>query len=494
MQLKLNGKLLLLLLTCLLWEKVFATEGEDYFPADYASLFQTKIILRHETPFLDEVAKYHIYSDNNRFYTNSTEYGEISLSTHYATGKALTFYSDLNSSISASLGAIYRFNAQFAVSGAVKSFYNEDEVNFGCNISSVYKAQRWLYFKGFAEPIFDQGEEELIVSSKIETMLRFKHDIDVSFGYEKFFEERVFGELDIGITDNVSFNTKLKHNTTELDVDKINYYAGFEIRFGRTNLRNMGKTVSGNYGIDTEMGILLGSEKLPIEIPQPEIPYVDLNYDTDYLVMAMEMDKFEVTETEYTIQAGDNLKSISNRLPLNTDPFFENNVKAIADYNNISNPSKIKVGQILKFPAVVSQKDEFKISSKDSLLVNELLNTLYTSDLVQVSINKAYWIYKLESGNEMGRALPKRGGFDSAFLLNAKGISAVYKQDYQRAVEYFTKANALNPNSKVIKNNLCQSLYLNQQIDEAKLIYLELKLEDKQAEYLDEIFEKDIKP
>ncbi len=205
---------------------------------------------------------------------------------------------------------------------------------------------------------------------------------------------------------------------------------------------------------DFRMSFMFGDYTPPVafEARHYSISKTPRQYRT--LAITESIEDFQPDETEITIEKGDNLTRISRNLPVNADPSFRDNIRQIAEFNSIDDPSRIYVGQKIRIPILKPSVDTLKISEVDRLLVEDLLDRTYNTRIVETSISSALWSFRLDGVSAMRERLPSHSILDYPQLLNAQALSNVYSGEYDQAedlLQWAVKARATSP---ILKKNL----------------------------------------
>jgi len=186
------------------------------------------------------------------------------------------------------------------------------------------------------------------------------------------------------------------------------------------------------------------------------------------LVAAPALGGYAPAEVSVTVQSGDNLTRIANHLPPGALPEYKGNVRALADYNDIADPSRIYVGQVLRVPSRISTQAPPVVDDGARALVTSLLDGTHATTLVEAAVNGAYWHSLLEGTSAMERALPAEGDVANPWLLNAAALADLQRLRYPAAVRRLRRAVSLAPGDPVLRGNLGQALYWAGQTDDAR--------------------------
>ncbi len=178
------------------------------------------------------------------------------------------------------------------------------------------------------------------------------------------------------------------------------------------------------------------------------------------------VDDFQPSETEITIASGDNLTRISRNLPPGADPAYRDNVKAIAEYNNLADPSRIYVGQKIRIPILKPEAESVIIPMEDRSRIEELLEMTYSTRVVETSINSALWAFRLEGLSSMRERLPSHSLLDNPYLLDAQALSQMYSGSYEEAEKLLQWALNERKTSPILRANLIKAMQLLQRSDE----------------------------
>ncbi len=186
------------------------------------------------------------------------------------------------------------------------------------------------------------------------------------------------------------------------------------------------------------------------------------------LAITESIEDFRPDETEITIEKGDNLTRISRNLPTNADPAFRDNIRAIAEYNSIDDPSRIYVGQKIRIPVFKPAIDTLRISDADRALIEGLLDRTYNTRIVETSISSALWRFRLDGVSAMRERLPSPSLLDHPELLNAQALSLVYSGEYEQAAELLRWALKSREVSPILQRNLERIMKLAGDDDEGE--------------------------
>jgi len=196
---------------------------------------------------------------------------------------------------------------------------------------------------------------------------------------------------------------------TNMDFEKEKYFVNIAYLFDKSHFEL--STLSNNLESSNTISYKQNYGKYypPIVLKNVIAPINKKHVNLDGLVLQNEAKFYHSEDVIITINKGDNLYHISKNLPKNVDPYFINNVKAISEYNNLENPSKIFVGQKIKI------------------------------------------LWKLENIQKIKNIVPKSGGLGNSYLLNSQAIVNIVQQDFEQAIDKLKQASEISPNKILSK-------------------------------------------
>ncbi|MCD4828286.1 MAG: LysM peptidoglycan-binding domain-containing protein [Candidatus Cloacimonetes bacterium] len=243
----------------------------------------------------------------------------------------------------------------------------------------------------------------------------------------------------------------------------------------RIDTGSLGFTAGADVSREGHTAVLLGADvsfgryRPPVRLPVQAFTVIRNQRRRHGLVVVPALGAFEPSEVRIVVKRGDNLTHIARNLPPGALPEYRGNVRAIADYNGIDDPSLIQVGQVIRVP---SRKLVEAISAPpDStrLLVERLLDATHATDIAETAVNRAVWRHKLNGAVAMESALPVHGGAANSWLLNARALADIHRLRYETAVRQLRWAVELAPGQPVLHANLGAALFWSDQPEEAAL-------------------------
>ncbi len=307
-----------------------------------------------------------------------------------------------------------------------------------------------LRYSGYLYLQKHDSDQKTYVNSNLSYYLN--PDLRTSLSYDV--EEKL--RVDIDFIKNIGISlfaqSDLKNNL------KDNLTAGLTISL---NLENSLIKLEGSvlkdpeekqYRQSAEYIYSFGKYTPPIVFAAPLYPVSGNALNKYGLVIDQQLSETTQKNVVIVVKPGDNLTQISRNLPVNALDHYKDNVAAISEYNNIADPSRIKVGQKIKIPVKVPSASDITVSEKDKANVDELLNTLLTTNLAELKITQAYWNLQLKDINAMKKHTPGNT-LNTPSMLNIKAIEAVAENNLDKADRLLTQAIKIDSTSHIYMFN-----------------------------------------
>ncbi len=274
---------------------------------------------------------------------------------------------------------------------------------------------------------------------------------------------------------NPSF--KLKLGIHDFIKNSRDHSLGLQVNF-QVNRHRLTTAVrkTNEYEYNIGFSSRVGSYKPPVSFPLALFPVVKTLNIKHALGIKQMADRLPEQDIVIKVKRGDNLTKISRSLPVDSDSYYNNNVSAIALYNNINTSSVLRIGQELRIPAKsIKTIREFTLSDKDKSIVEQVTAYSKTSELTELILISSLWNRQLSVNGGLHSMLPVRAEIENSFLLNTQSIAEIENRNYKGAIRKLKFALMIDESCPVINANLALALYLDNQQGEAVKYYLRSK-------------------
>ncbi len=349
------------------------------------------------------------------------------------------------------LGTSYRFSSLLYGGIDIEAGWREenDKTTFSIHPGITFKPIGNLHFS--VHDRYDIADDENLL--RIETSVLFNPSITLGFGWDtdNTCDTEIKGYF-VGTGIGVYIGMALD---ADGPVNDAVYRGGFSFQIEKW-FSQYGETLDRyEKGIrDLRIVWMPGRYTPPVRFEAKHYAIEKTPHEYRTLAITESIEDFQPDETVITIKPGDNLIRISKTLPANANAEFRDNVRAIAEYNGIDDPSRIYVGQEIKIPTFKPSIDSLRVSDEDKALVSELLDKTYNTRIVETSISSALWSFRLEGVSGMRDRLPTHSILDHPQLLNTQALTLVYSGDYKQAEDLLEWALKASKDSPILKKNL----------------------------------------
>ncbi len=268
------------------------------------------------------------------------------------------------------------------------------------------------------------------LSYDVDEKYRAEIDLIKSIGISLFAQSNLKNNLKDNLTAGLTFSLNLANSLVKLEGAVVNDPEDKQYRQSAEYIYSFGKYTP------------------PIVYEAPLYPVSGNALNKYGLMIDQQLSETTQKDVVIVVKPGDNLTQISRNLPINALDHYKDNVAAISEYNDITDPSRIKVGQKIKIPVKVPSASDITVSDEDKSEVDELLNTLLTTNLAEIKITQAYWNLQLKDINAMKKHTPGNI-LNTPGMLNIKAIEAVAENNLDEADRLLKQAILIDSTSHI---------------------------------------------